>query len=223
MNKVKELLAKKAEKEGKVEKGKEKEIAGRRKDAKKGESREDRTKRVSKKWRKAILNQIIRNRAIELNELKNFNFTDTKLPQKPGKVSFGTKRRPADIAAEKKLQDTRDREEEFVRLQNIFLQRRIGLNLYRNEMYFEALEYMERVCQTEIFYEESEEERKIKDMKRKEQERIAELAVQTMEKEKGKKKKGKKAEMERLREEDLAAEKKKNEENEKKKNILREK
>ena len=49
MNKVKELLAKKAEKEGKVEKGKEKEIAGRRKDAKKGESREDRTKRVSKK------------------------------------------------------------------------------------------------------------------------------------------------------------------------------
>ncbi len=82
MKKVGDFLKKKAEIEGhsstedagvskKLSQG---EIKGRRKDGKMGESREECTKRVCAKWRKAIYNQIVKNRSAELNDLKNFPY-----------------------------------------------------------------------------------------------------------------------------------------------------
>ncbi len=143
-------------------------------------------------------------------------YTEVKLPQKPGKVAFSTKRRPADIAAEKILQDKRDAEEEFVRRRNLHLQQRIAVNMFKNRRFFEALEYIERVCQSEVYYADTEAERLAKELKRKERERIEELNRINAERDAKKRqgKKGKRAEQERARLAEIEESKKKEAERE---------
>ncbi len=169
-----------------------KDLKGYRKLNRKDEDPEARKKRVKGVWLSALYKASINIRESQLKKLKDFPFISVEVVDSK-KTKFSTARRPADILAEKVLQDKRKQQEEFVYNENLRFQTRIGFCHYHLGNYYKALEYYERVSLKKELKEETEEEKQAR-LAKEQLERDAAKFEEMQAKMKSKKLKGKKAE-----------------------------
>jgi hypothetical protein len=138
----------------------EKEIKGKRSAGKKGETSEQRLKRIHRKWRRGIYKAVAQYRIAQLDDLKHFRYA-TKLPPKneKGRARFGQMKKIQELEEKLELVALRENQLKFVEAENIRLQFRIGIALTKAESYLEAQPYLERVTKNVKAYKETPDEK----------------------------------------------------------------
>lgn len=130
-------------------------IKGTRGPGKKGETAEHRTKRVCKRWRKAIWLARIKILEDKILKLKDFPLCTGDLPPEEKKKKVFGKRALERMAQIAELQDLRQEQLVWQIEENLRLQFRLGLALHHIGKHFDALECLERVCANEELLNET--------------------------------------------------------------------
>ena len=149
------------------------EIKGTRGPGKKGETAEDRTKRVCKRWRNAIW--LVRIQVLEekILKLKDFPLCTGDLPPEEKKKKVFGKRALERMEQIKELQALRQEQLVWQIEENLRLQFRLGLALHHVGKHFDALECLERVCANEeLIIETAKEKEKRLKMETEEKKRL---------------------------------------------------